>query len=39
MVKLKKPERFTVENLERVFKKAGVKKILRDVSIGDGNDD
>lgn len=39
VVKLKKPERFTVENVELVFKKAGVKKILRDVSIGDGDDD
>lgn len=41
VLKLKKPELFTAEAMVLVFKKAGVKKLLRDVAIGDddGEDD
>jgi hypothetical protein len=39
VLKLKKPEELTVEALEQIFKKAGVKKILRDVSIGEDDGD
>lgn len=38
VVKLKKPDLFTAESVELVFKKAGVKKIMRDVAIGDNGD-
>ncbi len=41
LLKIKKPELLNTEAMETIFKKAGVKKLLRDVSIGedDGNDD
>lgn len=41
VLKLKKPELLNAEAMELIFKKAGVKKLLRDVSIGDddGEDD
>lgn len=41
VLKLKKPELLDAEAMESIFKKAGVKKLLRDVTIGDddGEDD
>lgn len=38
VVKLKKPDLFTTEAMELIFKKAGARKLLRDVSIGDEGD-
>lgn len=38
IIKLKKEELLTVEAMEAIVKKAGAKKMLRDISIGDAGD-
>ena len=38
VMKLKKPDLFDLESFELVLKKAGARKILRNVSIGDAGD-